>query len=40
MPAEDGSRSKPHEIPGVGLYVSILDTEENRVGLLQPAAMP
>lgn len=32
--------NKPDEIPGVGLYISILDTEGNRVGLLQPAAMP
>ncbi|HUD19330.1 MAG TPA: hypothetical protein VMR81_02735 [Patescibacteria group bacterium] len=26
----------PMEIPGVGLYVSFLDTEGNRVSLLQP----
>jgi predicted enzyme related to lactoylglutathione lyase len=30
---------EPDEIPGVGLYVSFLDTEGNRVGLLQPAPM-
>ena len=27
---------EPQEIPGIGLYVSILDTEGNRVSLLQP----
>lgn len=27
---------EPHEIPGIGLYVSFLDTENNRVSLLQP----
>ena len=27
---------EPMEIPGVGQYVSIQDTEGNRVGLLQP----
>lgn len=27
--------SGPHEIPGVGLYSSIQDSEENRVSLLQ-----
>ncbi|MFI5400921.1 MAG: VOC family protein [SAR324 cluster bacterium] len=27
---------EPVEIPGVGTYVSILDTEGNRVSLLQP----
>ncbi len=29
--------SGPDDIPGVGLYVSIKDTEGNRVSLLQPA---
>jgi hypothetical protein len=28
---------EPMEIPGVGLYVSFLDTEGNRVSMLQPA---
>ncbi len=28
---------EPDDIPGVGLYVSILDTEGNRVGMLQPS---
>ncbi|MBX4181655.1 VOC family protein [Candidatus Parcubacteria bacterium] len=28
---------EPDEIPGIGLYISIKDTEGNRVGLLQPA---
>lgn len=26
----------PDDIPGIGLYVSFLDTEGNRVGILQP----
>ncbi|HET9949842.1 MAG TPA: VOC family protein [Longimicrobiales bacterium] len=30
---------EPDEIPGVGLYAAFLDTEGNRVGMLQPAAM-
>jgi predicted enzyme related to lactoylglutathione lyase len=30
---------KPYEIPGVGLYVSIIDTEGNRVSMLQPKNM-
>jgi uncharacterized protein len=28
---------EPDDIPGVGLYCSFLDTEGNRVGMLQPA---
>jgi len=28
---------QPDEIPGVGLYVAFLDTEGNRVSMLQPA---
>lgn len=27
---------EPDDIPGVGLYISFLDTEGNRVGMLQP----
>nr|HMT12959.1 hypothetical protein [Ignavibacteria bacterium] len=27
---------EPDDIPGVGLYCAILDTEGNRVGMLQP----
>jgi uncharacterized protein len=30
-------RGEPDDIPGVGLYASFLDTEGNRVSLLQPA---
>jgi len=30
---------EPDNIPGVGLYASFLDTEGNRVSLLQPAQM-
>jgi predicted enzyme related to lactoylglutathione lyase len=30
---------KPDDIPGIGLYVSITDTEGNRVGMLQPKNM-
>lgn len=36
---EDGGgkiNGKIDNIPGVGLYVSIIDTEGNRVGILQP----
>jgi uncharacterized protein len=29
---------EPDNIPGVGLYISIQDTEGNRVGMLQPPA--
>ncbi|MCB0283360.1 MAG: VOC family protein [Calditrichae bacterium] len=29
----------PMEIPGIGLYVSFMDTEGNRVSLLQPMGM-
>lgn len=30
---------EPDNIPGVGLYVSFIDTESNRVGMLQPIMM-
>lgn len=30
---------EPDDIPGVGLYVSFLDSEGNRVGMLEPAPM-
>ncbi len=30
---------KPDDIPGVGLYVSFIDTEGNRVGMLEPLPM-
>ncbi len=30
---------KPDDIPGVGLYVSMIDTEGNKVALLQPKGM-
>ena len=30
---------EPWDIPGIGLYVSFLDTEGNRVGMLQPTSM-
>jgi uncharacterized protein len=29
----------PDDIPGIGLYVAFVDTEGNRVGMLQPAPM-
>jgi predicted enzyme related to lactoylglutathione lyase len=29
---------EPDDIPGVGLYAAFVDTEGNRVGMLQPAA--
>jgi predicted enzyme related to lactoylglutathione lyase len=28
---------EPDDIPGIGLYVSIVDTEGNKVGMLQPS---
>lgn len=30
---------EPMEIPGIGLYIGFIDTEGNRVSMLQPAAM-
>ena len=30
---------KPDEIPGVGLYASFIDTEGNRMGMLEPVPM-
>ena len=30
---------KPDDIPGVGLYISFLDSENNRVGMLQANSM-
>ncbi len=30
---------EPDDIPGVGLYVSFVDTEGNRVGMIQPNGM-
>jgi predicted enzyme related to lactoylglutathione lyase len=30
---------EPDDVPGVGLYAAFIDTEGNRVGLLQPAPM-
>jgi uncharacterized protein len=32
-------KGEPDDIPDVGLYISILDTEGNRVGMLQPKPM-
>jgi uncharacterized protein len=31
---------EPYEIPGIGKYVSFMDTEGNRVSMLQPAPQP
>ncbi len=28
---------EPDDIPGVGLYISVVDTEGNRIGVLQPS---
>lgn len=33
------NRGEPDDIPGVGLYASILDTEGNRISILQPKGM-
>lgn len=32
-------KGEPMEIPGIGMYVAITDTEGNRVGVLQPFKM-
>ena len=32
-------KGEPDDIPGVGLYASILDTEGNRISILQPKGM-
>jgi len=32
--------NEPMEIPGVGIYASFIDTEGNRVSMLQPSEMP
>jgi predicted enzyme related to lactoylglutathione lyase len=36
--AEAGGKvlGEPMEIPGIGQYVSFVDTEDNRVSMLQP----
>jgi hypothetical protein len=37
---ESGKRSsEPQNIPGIGLWISIQDTEGNRVSMLQPTRM-
>ncbi len=36
---ESGHTDEPQEIPGIGLWVSIMDTEGNRVSMLQPKSM-
>lgn len=33
-------RGEPDDIPGVGLYAAFVDTEGNRVAVLQPTGMP
>jgi hypothetical protein len=34
---EKGEQSmEPQQIPGVGLWISVMDTEDNRVSMLQP----
>jgi uncharacterized protein len=35
--AEGKVLGEPWDIPGIGVYVSFLDTEGNRVGMIQPA---
>lgn len=32
--------NEPQDIPGVGLWISIMDTEGNRLSMLQPASNP
>jgi hypothetical protein len=37
---KDGKQSmEPDEIPGVGFWISIMDSEGNRVSMLQPKGM-
>jgi len=37
---QSGKQSiEPQEIPGVGLWISAMDTEDNRFSILQPAPM-
>lgn len=36
MPTGGRLIEEPHEIPGIGIYVSFLDTENNRLSILQP----
>jgi predicted enzyme related to lactoylglutathione lyase len=37
---ESGKSSmEPQDIPGVGLWISVMDTEGNRLSILQPAPM-
>lgn len=36
MDEKDGRSMEPQMIPGVGLWISIKDSEENRVSILQP----
>lgn len=37
---QDGQRHmEPQEIPGVGLWISVMDTEDNRFSILQPEKM-
>lgn len=39
--AQSGGKilSEPQEIPGIGTWVSFLDTEGNRVSMIQPTQM-
>jgi predicted enzyme related to lactoylglutathione lyase len=37
---QDGQRTmEPQDIPGVGLWISVMDTEGNRFSILQPKSM-
>ncbi len=39
MDASGKNSMEPQMIPGVGLWISIMDTEENRVSIMQPNQM-
>ncbi len=39
MQADGSHTMEPTDIPGVGLWISIMDTEGNRVSMLQPKEM-
>jgi predicted enzyme related to lactoylglutathione lyase len=40
MPGHSENPSEPDNIPGVGLYVGFVDSEGNRVSMIQPTSGP
>ena len=39
MTQSGGHTDEPQDIPGVGLWISVMDTEGNRLSVLQPKGM-